>query len=468
MKLEFDYKGSTHTLTKHPTVRQQLKKGELTEAEARTRPWYLRPTWRANRPFKLGTDDADAIRAAKDILKGRTDRPEQFSAWVEEQDKKRGVTIGQLAEEWLKAGLPYSKTEPRTEAAADQLRGTLTRCLPWWRDKRAPAILADDHENYVVHRRGNVQDRTSASPSAGSRSADLEMSCLSSLCQWAVKLGKLTANPFAGRTRYHKPEHVQHCHQFAPETDEELHRILGWFFTHQYDQKAIRNHNQAADCDRVTRVCGAWLAFTALTGLRPEEPGYLYRHARLTTTPPKPAALLPGTIFPDRTGAWKMRVVRTKHGQNPFVNLSPVALDFLNVWTAWLDATLGRSELARPWFPDPLDPEDPLCVGESHILNLRLAECCAQLKLPDRKPKGIGRAFYVAVRRSAGLDDATIASELGQTTNGKLIWSVYGNPEDLRGGALLDWIPEADGQPAPYAWASLQSAEQPSNVIALT
>jgi hypothetical protein len=72
------------------------------------------------------------------------------------------------------------------------------------------------------------------------------------------------------------------------------------------------------------------------------------------------------------------------------------------------------------------------------------------LNLPHFKPHAM-RAFYVKVRRSQGEDDATIAGELGQITNGALIRSVYGDPSDLMGGNLFDWLPE-DTTPA---WALL-------------
>ena len=472
MNLPFEYKGQTHTLVKHSVIRQQLKRGEITEEAARAKPWYFRPAWRAHRPFKLSPDDTEAIRAAKDIIKGRTEKPETFSAWLEEKDRARGVTLGQLAQEWLAAGLPYSKTEPRETYAADQLRGTLNRCLPWWTAKRITAITTADHDDYVVHRRANnrLNGGSSTPASHGSRSADLELSCLSSLCQWAVRLGKIETNPFAQRQRYAAAENVKHCHQFAPETDEELHRILTWFFSKTYTQDDLGNRHRAGELQHITRIAGGWLTFTALTGLRPEEPAYLYRYERQTKTPPRPAALLPGTIFPDRAGVWKMKITRTKHGQNPYVTLSPVALDFLNVWTTWCDTHLPAPEAgARPWFPHPQQPGAPLCaVGDTTILNKRCAQACAELGLPVRKPKGVGRAFYVAVRRAAGLDDATIAGELGQTTNGKLIWSTYGNPEDMRGGSLLDWVPEDErGQPTPYAWARLQPAPAQANIIQL-
>jgi len=478
MKLSFEHpKGVRHDLVKHPVVRQKLKANTITEAAARLTAWYYRAPWRPTRPFKFSSDDAAAIRGAKDLLKGRTEQPEVFAQFCQSLEQRRGLTVGQIAAEWLAAGLPFSKTEPRTDKAAAQLRSTLSRCLPWWESKRVAQITANDHADYVVHRRAHNRFTTAdpAAQLAGSRSADLELSCLSSLCQWAVKCGRIDANPFETRERYHAAERVQHCHQFAPETDEELHRILSWFWSHQYAQNDLSNRHKAAELDLFTRVAGAWLCFTALTGLRPEEPAFLYRWPRQTTAPPRPAALPAGTIFPDRSGALKMRVIRTKHGQNPFVSLAGPAGAFLDTWEQWLTAHISPRDAVRThWFPNPFDPVRSICPdGETTLLNKRLSLCCAALGLPERKPKGVGRAFYVAVRRSQGADDATIAGELGQTTNGKLIWSTYGNPDDLRGGALLDWLPAAldpkTQQPVatPPAWSLLQPATPQTNIIRL-
>jgi hypothetical protein len=74
-----------------------------------------------------------------------------------------------------------------------------------------------------------------------------------------------------------------------------------------------------------------------------------------------------------------------------------------------------------------------------------------------------GRAFFVKVRRSQGADDATIVGELGQTTNGDLIRSVYGDPKDLHGGALFDWLPEDKGP----AWDLLAAQPVKSDTEAI-
>jgi len=460
MTLSFDYpKGVSHRLIKHPRVLADLKAGVITAEHAAIRPWYFRPSWRRSKPFKLAADDDCAIRAAKDILKGRTEKPEQFSEWLADQDRRKGITLGDLAAAWLAADCAFSDTETRTPAAAEQLRATLARALPWWQEHKPAAITRRDHAAYVVHRRANNRTHTNDPEvtNAGSRSADLELSCLSCLCQWAISAGRIKTNPFAERERFHKASAVQHCHQYAPTSAEELHQILAWFWN---------------STDLRQQVAGAWLAFTALTGLRPEEPAYLYRCARLDKSPAQPSSLPAGTIFPDRTGQLKMKITRTKHGQNPFITVHSVLNDFLTIYATWLDQHLPRpaSDPWPAWFPNPQAVNDPVCpIGDTSYLNKRMALCCAALKLPARKPKGVGRAYYVAVRRSAGLDDATIAGELGQTTNGALIRSTYGDPDAMHGGALLDWLPlTADHKPAPAAWAVLQQPAKPAcNIIEL-
>ena len=151
----------------------------------------------------------------------------------------------------------------------------------------------------------------------------------------------------------------------------------------------------------------------------------------LAETPANTRNLEPGTIFPDRNGILRMKVVRSKRGQT----LHPVAVEFLSAWRAWL----ARNQ-----------PDEkclfPLGTDDQTTLNRALSRASDAMKLPHFKPHAM-RAYYVKVRRSQGEDDATIAGELGQSTNGELIRSVYGDPQDLHGGNLFDWLPE-DTAPA--------------------
>jgi integrase len=323
-------------------------------------------------------------------------------------------------------------------------------------------ITARTMSEYVVWRRSNIRRGT------GDRSADIQLAALSSLCQWAQFDGRIAANPFSKRPRFQDSAAVRHCHEAMPETDEILHRLLTWFFTRTADvPSAALQHSP--DTRRIT--AGAWLAFTALTGLRPQEPQELWLLPNMTQTPDSLKSLQPGQCFPTRDGQMRMKVVRYKRGQNPFVILTPAALDFLRVWTEWLVGVrhTSYSMPTKRLFPNVDDPTRPFCAGsDTSPLNKLLNDACRACAVPPCRPKGLGRAFYVRVRRSQGADDATIAGELGQTTNGELIRKVYGDPDDMLHGSAYDWLPDdQDRRPTDPAWNLLKTNETPANVIRL-
>jgi hypothetical protein len=75
------------------------------------------------------------------------------------------------------------------------------------------------------------------------------------------------------------------------------------------------------------------------------------------------------------------------------------------------------------------------------------------------------RAYYVRVRRSQGVDDASIAVELGQGSGAAMIVQNYGQRIAILGGdGLHDWMPT---DPQRIAWALLKSS-QPTNVIQIS
>jgi hypothetical protein len=464
MKLPFTHQGVDRTLNKNPKVQQALKRGQLTESDAKLHPWYLRATiGGAEKLFKLVPRDKDAIRAAKDILNGRRDQPTQFNAWLAARSAQHGLTLQQLADDWLAQNLPDDGGHPRDEKAQAQLRFYTGHALKWWSAKPAAAVTRAQMLDFATWRRARCVD---SGRGTGDRSVDLELAALSCLCQWAVATEKIKANPFAKRPRFRRPDDVRHCHEFMPESDEVWHQLLAWFWTAEISQDDLSNRYHAEDQTRRLRVAGAWLAFCGLTGLRPEEPQFLFRHARLAAPPASPEKLLPGTVFPTRDGQLKMKIIRSKHGQNPYVVLHTAAAEFLEAWAGWLDSqfTIHNSQFTPAWFPDPAHVERPLCGPDFSLLNKRMGEACAARQIADViKPKGFGRAFYVRVRRSQGADDATIASELGQTTNGKLIRETYGNPGDMVGGAQFDWRPETKDP----AWTLFQGTGAADNIIRL-
>jgi hypothetical protein len=425
MKLTLTHHGRSYTISKHPAILTALKRGAITEAEAAQKSWHLRLTVDGkDKWFKLVARLKDKVLGeARDFLSTREKQPNEFLAYVAAKAARRGLTVGQLAQEWFTAHCAFDDAEQRKPAAAAVLQATLQRALPYWENKSAAAIEAREHALYVAWRRQHKERGT------GSRSADLELAALSCLFDWARLTSRVAANPFAKRKRFHKAEDVRHCHEFAPKSDEDVHAILNWLWSNPNDHQTI--------------IAGAWLCFTGLTGLRPEEPAELLRSGRLDAMPTDTKSLPPGTIFPMRDGTLKMRVKRSKHGQNPFVTIHPAALEFLTRWTDWLRRNLGEAAGqggVSKYFPG-------ITADDTSLLNRRLAAACRALNLGEIKPKGFGRAYYVRCRRSAGIEDAQISMELGQTTNGKLIRDTYGDPDDLFASGLFDWLP-ATGEPA--------------------
>lgn len=448
-KLTFTHNGADRTLNKHPAVQLALRRGQITDADAKLKPWYLRAKIAGTeQTFVLSHQDKDAIRRAKDILNGAGEQPAAFAEFIAQREAKKGITIAALAADWSALGYPDENGRPRAPKPAARHKYFLNSALEFWGPKRAPA--AADYFNEFITWKISASRR-------GTRAADLELNTLSCLCGWAVFARKLDKNPFTDRPTYHDPDAVNHCSDAMPESDDAVHRILAWFW------------NDLTDKSRVT--AGAWLAWLNLTGLRPSEPFYLKRVAALNEPPHSPDRLEPGTIFPIRDGH-AMRVHRRKRGQNPFVTVHTAASDFLAIWQRWLIANIPNAEYLFPSVAAPQVPLFPareqkgILEPDTTALNDLLSQACAETKTPRCTVSGFGRAYYVRVRKSQGASNAVIAEELGQTTLGQLIRSNYGRATDHFGGQSYDWLPQLDGKPADPAWSLLKSAAA-SNIIAL-
>lgn len=454
MTSTFEHLGQTRQITKHPAVLAKLKAGTMAKAEAATQSWFIRiPVGGGKRKWEklAALVVKDAVREAKDLLNGMKGNTDTYTAYSAARKAAASVTLGALAKEWLTAGLPEADGRKRSATAVKRLGKFLNGALRFFETVPAMTITGSVLNKFAAWRRENTRG-----DKGGHRSIDVELGVLSGLCAWAAGLGKLPKNPFADRDRFARDEDAEHCHEHMPSGDDELHQILNWFFTPQKYTKQ--------EASKI--VAGAWLAFCALSGLRPGEPAFLQRHPALTEPPLSPRHLAPGTVFTTRDGQRVMKVNRLKSGQNNFIALRPALERFLNIWEIWLNANLpqAQSSVAPHWFPDPSDPGRPLAATREAInarLNVRLGHACRACKTAPMKPHGFGRAYYVRVRRSQGVDDSAIAGELGQTSNGKLIRSVYGDPDDMVGGALFDWLPET-GQPA---WELLANAEVAAKII---
>lgn len=213
----------TWTMVKHPRDRGR--------SDIATRPWYLRPPvgHRSGKAWHSleSSDQVKAERNARlflDAFSGDTARHQRAQAELAGPAK---VTLGQLAEQWQAAGYADADERPRSEAAGDRIGDHLGRALEWWGTQGPERVGRETFREYARIRRAQAARRRGQS---GDRAIDLELSALSSMCQWAVAAGKLERNPFADRPRFRRAEDVEHCNEFRPATDEELHALLAWLW----------------------------------------------------------------------------------------------------------------------------------------------------------------------------------------------------------------------------------------------
>lgn len=469
LRLSFEYQGQERTLCKTPKVQSAVRSGQMTEAAALLTPWYLRTTIKVDgqpreRLFQCAVDNEAAKVAARKVLKGQCDQPDEFTQFVKEREAKRAITLDELALEWKALQMPDERGKSRDERARHNLEQPLRRGLEYLGDKPAVTIEAGDMLDFAAALKKKCIAKGQGKD--GTRAADLSLSALSCLCSWAVVARKIKTNPFAVRPKFQDSDDVKHCSDAMPRSDEEWHSILRWFWSVEYKADNLTSKAEAHKDTLRARVIGAWLCWTGLVGLRPGEPAHLFRHPALTEPPSgeQKRAIPYGTIYPSHDAARRMKVFRTKNGQNPAVLLHPIAADFLTTWATWLDTHIRRTTFAGPWFPNPADPTQPLFTPADkgfYVLRL-IRRACQELKIPECQSKGFGRAFFVRVQRSQDEDDAAIALMLGQSSNGALVRSVYGDPDDIKGDKLFDWKPTG----MEPAW-KLLAAECVANVIAI-
>ena len=371
----------------------------------------------------------DAERRERDLISAV-----EAERWAEiDRTRLRAVvTLQDLGEEWTGAGMPKPGGRPRSPEQQTRLAPFVRTAIAWWGARSPGGIGPRDFEAFGQYKRLHARSGT------GERAADLEINALAQLCAWAVASGRLQTNPFLDRPAYRDPDAVQHCPNAMPVDDEELHLLVGTMF----------------EAGGVARVAGAHLMFQALTGLRPGEPGALRWDARGE----QPGTRL--TVTREGHPVQLMRVARLKGGINPAVRIHPVLEQFLGAWRAHTLAEWPDS----PWlFPHPDHPQRPLVpLGDTADSGLGrlLSDAAKAIGAGPRKPHSM-RAYYVRVRRSQGIEDATIAVELGQGSGPGLVVRTYGERLAILGGdGLYDWMPEGS-EPC---WSRLV---RPANIISM-
>ena len=438
--------GRSSQLVKHPRDRQ------LPPEDQKNRPWYVRvpvpgeknPRWKkVGEAHELET----ATAAARELLLKARVGGNPFTELWEAARYRSALTVGAVLDAWVAAGCPETNGNRRSEAQRDRQLAALKNSRAWWNDRNAITITGPTLHAFALWRRGQVRDGA-----GGDRTIDIELTTLSNCFAWAAAVGKVEANPFATRPRFRRSDDVEHCNQFMPADDDELHKLCGLLISAApvgRDSVEPLNH----------RVAGAQLLFQALTGLRPGEPGCLRLNARYAEGRPAPGHRYPVTL--EGKPRELLAVQRLKGGINPAVEVHPALAAFLGRWLPYVRATWPETTF---FFPDPADPKRPFIDPEDtrKRLNTRLNAAATALGLPERHPHAM-RAFYVRVRRSHGFRDAGIAEELGQGSGPKEIVRCYGDQRGIFGDGQFDWLPTAPVRPA---WELLPAVEK-TNVIGL-
>ena len=399
------------TLVKHPKYGKLLTAGKMTAEALAATPWYLRVKAANGRwPYhSLGTSDLKAaVKAARTELKEHAAGPDRYEQFRQAVELRSSLTIGRVAEAYAQAGYPSLRRRQMTPRKARNLvdeTANLDRALKFWRGRSVTTITQGVIDEYA--------DTRSGAP----RRCELELVALSNACKFAMRKDMLPTNPFAGRGNIRTS--IVHCASEMPLSDEELHQLCAHLM---------------ANPDTVSY--GAQLMFQALTGLRPGEPGILRWDAKGEQPGARATCKIEGETFEI------MHIVRLKRGINPAIRIRPALAEFLTYWQAYV---ANRWPGAVHLFPDPAHPDRPVAefgnARKSHLDQHLKAAAAAIGITTNRRPHAM-RAFYVRVRRSQGVLDSTIASELGERTGERVVVENYGESAGIRGDGRFDWLPE--------------------------
>jgi integrase len=259
----------------------------------------------------------------------------------------------------------------------------------------------------------------------GNRAVDQELTTLSNAFRYARRRGLLRSNPLLGRPRYQSPKLVRHCREFMPGNADELHACAGLLM--QRPRSTVLGFQQLFEAMSGLRTCEVlrWR-----TDAGPDDPGY---------------------VTPDGKS---LRVWRGKgqHAVNPYIKVHEGLSALLDVHRKWKEIRYPDS----PWyFPSSRTAQQPV---SKRALTHALRRFYLQGKIKKLTSHG-NRAFFVTVRRSHGITDSQIAFEIGHTSAGMTLATVYGGvpPHWLNGeGPKLGWVPSEKP-----AWEQITSPKVP-------
>jgi integrase len=323
------------------------------------------------------------------------------------------VTVGEVIRTYQQAEYPDKRLNSRPESTRKDEERNCEVLLEFWNAVPVNSASIAVCDRYRDWRLGRIKR------GKGLRTTDCELNTLNNAFRYALRRELVQKNPLLGRSKYQSSKMVVHCRQFMPGNAEELHEAARQLF------------GVAA-----SEVLGFQLLLTAYTGQRTCE----ILRLRLDAGPDEP-----GRVTEDGKC---LRVWRAK-GQdmvNPFCRVHEGLEALLNAHRIWLKE---RHPNSPGFLPGRIENELVDKGALAHALRRLWERGLIKRKIT---PHG-ARAYYVTVRRSQGATDSQIALEIGHTSGGNTLSTVYGGvpPDWLHGGGpKMSWLPS--GAPA---WSDL-------------
>ncbi len=374
--------------------------------------YYERPSLKGRRTWR-SLDTANLKHAREELYRRRAG-----VRAVEVEKAKAAVTVGDILRLYQKDVYPDRQKQPRVGRTLELETANCSVLLKFWDKVQATEICLVECDRYHAWRRKH------ATKGRGDRAVDMEMNTLSNAILWAMRCDLIRQNPLNfRRPRYCCAKNVRHCREFMPHDTDALHEIAALLFA-----------------DRRAEAMGWQMMFEAFTGLRTCEALRLRTDAQ---------PFEPGWITKDGKSLC-VRRAKNQEAVNPFVLIHDGLAAWLKAHKKWKEKRYPKS----PWFfPNYRDP-----VGK-HADKFALTQSLRRRRntIGKKITSHAMRAFYVTVRRSNGISDIQIAYEIGHTSAGKTLASVYGGvpPHWLTDeGPKMKWMPDEGQAPA---WAAINS-----------
>ena len=377
--------------------------------------FYERPTiagkrtWRKLVGNSLELSRAEFYRRRTTIANGQEPYRETVEGTLA-RPPEAVKTVGDVIRRYQNDGFPDKHLLSRPESTRASEEQHCRALLPFWNSIEAKTVTTPACDTYRDWRLERI------TKGEGLRAIDCELNTLSAAFRYSQRRGLVTVNPLVGRPKYQPGSRVRHCREFMPADADELHEIVRELFK-----------------DRRSHVLGWQMLAEAYSGLRGCEMLKWKANAKAGQF---------GFVTPDgkSMAVWRCK---NQHFNNPYIHLHEGLTSMLKAHRKWHEKYYPDNE----WFFPGRERGTNQPVTDQALAHALWRICKKRAR--RIRPHG-NRAFYVTVRRSWGVADNQIAYEVGHSSGGSTLESVYGGvpPHWRKGeGPKMDWLP-ADGKPA--------------------